>query len=176
MNVQELEYNAEFRIKFASINKSGGFEGDALEEYASIFPDVSGELFEGWRYESADRVETRFEHDRDAWGLSYENAAKDEIRVAAIEHETGIELLAIPIITGIISGVSTAAVVGLTGVLWKKWNESRGPNKLPSSLILEKVENRNDDGSIQSVKKLEVRGPIDPGSITSITTSFFGGG
>jgi len=176
MNVQDLENNAEFRIKFASVNERGGYDSDALEEYQWIFPDDHGELAEEWRYEYVGLVETRFEYERKAWALSCENVSDEEFRFAAIEHETGIELLAIPIITGIISGVSTAAIVGLTGMMWKNWKKSRGSDKLPSSLILEKVENRNNDGSIKSVIKLEVRGPIDPPTVTSTIKRFFGAG
>ena len=67
MDVQGLENNADIRIKFASINERGGYDGDALEEYQALFPENVGDLTEGWRYESVGMVETRFEHDRNTW-------------------------------------------------------------------------------------------------------------
>lgn len=37
MNVQELEYNADIRIKFASINGKGKYYRDTHEEYELFF-------------------------------------------------------------------------------------------------------------------------------------------
>ena len=153
-DVQRLENDAEIRIKFASINDRGGYDGDAWIEYQKIFPDPEGELPGGWRYQDVGMVMTRFENTRTAYRLKH---ADLEEGAAAVEHETGLELVLI----GVASGVATAAVVGLSKWLWKKWQESRPADSLPPSIIVERVTEWKPDGTILRSERYEVRGPLE---------------
>ncbi len=167
MEVQELENNADIRIKFASINGRGAYDDDANEEYRTLFPEKAGDLAEGWRYEDVGRIETRFEYDRNAWRLEHPSS---DIETAAVEHETGIEIL----VLGIASGVGTAAIVGLSKWFWCKWKDIR-PNKLPSSFVAEKVTERDADGRIRCVERIELRGPIDSFTANAVIEQVFEG-
>ena len=62
MDIQKLENNADIRIKFASINERGGYDGDSHDEYRALFPQTTGKLTEGWQYEYVGLIETRFEY------------------------------------------------------------------------------------------------------------------
>jgi hypothetical protein len=168
MEVQELENNADIRLKFASINERGGYDGDAAEEYQALFPENAGDLTEGWRYESVGVIETRFEYDRNAWRLAHPSC---DFEAAAVEHETGIEIL----VLGIASGVGTAAIVGLGKWLWRKWRDVRDPNKQSSSFVAEKVTERGADGKIRRVERIEMRGPVEATAVNAAIEQLFEG-
>ena len=165
MDIQKLENNADIRIKFASINERGGYDGDSHDEYRALFPQTTGKLTEGWQYEYVGLVETRFEYDRSAWRLKHQSSG---ITVATIEHETGIEIL-----VGIASGVATAAIIGLSKWLWNQWQDVRGPNKRSSSLVAEKVTERDTDGNIRYIERIEIRGPIDTTTVNAAIEQIF---
>ncbi len=171
MDIQKLERNADIRIKFASINDLGGYDGDADEEYQSFFPKKEGKLEGDWVYKEVDGfIETRYEATRGAWELCHNPT---QAQIAAVKHETGIEIL---ILTGIASGVGTSAVIGLVKWGWKKWNTLRSSkaNKVESGFIIEKVTDRFPDGRIRTVEKRELRPPLDHEVVNKCLTETFG--
>ena len=125
-NVQEMELSADFRIKFASIDDRGNYRSDASEEYVSLFDEAP----ENWRVQQTGEVTTRREGQRSAWLLESDTGI-----IGAVEHETGLEILAI----GIATNVAAAAIIGAAAWAWKRWNTSREgkPGKLQSSLECE---------------------------------------
>jgi hypothetical protein len=152
MDVQKLEYDADFRIKFASINAKGGLDGDAHHpEYELFFAELPND----WtRHECPNPIETRFEWRRRAWVLRHSHSGTE---IAAVEHETGIEIL-----VAIGAGLATEALVVLIKWGWGKWKATRAnlPNKVEPSLILENVSSRTPDGRILTIGRLEMRGPL----------------
>jgi hypothetical protein len=60
-------------------------------------------------------VDTLFEHTREGWHLR-----SDDGDIAAIEHETGIEIL-----VGIGIGLAVNAISGFTTAAWKEWRRRR---------------------------------------------------
>jgi hypothetical protein len=82
-----------------------------------------------------------------------------------VEHETGIEIL-----VGIAAGVGTAALVRFAKWAWKAWKTLRSAqsNNQPSmqpkvepSLVIEMVRDLLPDGGIRTLKRSDVRGPVD---------------
>lgn len=71
------------------MNERGCYEWDASEEYQILFPECSGDLTEGWRYENAGMIETKSGSDI-AWRLIHPTS---DIEAAAFRHETGIEIV-----------------------------------------------------------------------------------
>jgi len=159
MDVQELEYNADMRIKFASINEKGQYVGDAhYDLYDSFIMEVVQEA--SWLPTEVPQIETKHEYMRRAWIFS-----KSTDQIAVVEHETGVEIL-----VGITAAVAAAAIVGFTKWAWKEWKKLRSsqPNDLgftvpnvEPSLVIEIVTDRWADGRIRTLKRSEVRGPVD---------------
>ncbi len=149
-----MEKLAHLRIKFASIDERG-YVGDSHEEYNEIFIKLPS----GWTCKDTGLIETRREGSRRSWLLKC-----DEVVLGAVEHETGLEILAINVATGLV----TAALLGLAGFLWKKWNSLRAgkPNKVTSSLELE-YETRLSDGSTRRVR-ISYSGPLDQNQINDL--------
>ena len=153
-DVQFLGKQRGIRIKFASINADGGYEDDCHDEYITVFPETTGDLAEDWKYSTVDgMIDTRFEHTRSAWRFSYR---ENKVAVAAVEHETGVEIL-----VGIAAGVATEAISGLVKWAWNKWSEARRIKVLAPSLVLERVTERFPDASIRCMERSEIRGRID---------------
>ncbi len=151
MDIQKVEYNADLRIKFASINENGGWNYDAIQEYTQFFDEFPND----WVYsENTSQIETRFDFQRRAWVLTHSDSKTE---IAVVEHESGIEFL---IAVGI--GLSTEAIISLVKWGWKKWNTSRETlgKKLEPSLILENVTSRRPDGQILTVERMEFRAPL----------------
>lgn len=151
MDIQKLEFNADIRIKFATITETGKMDGDAWQEYLDLFSDT----IEGWTFKKYDGyIDTRTAWQRSAWYLTY---ADGETEMAAVEHETGMEIL-----IGIVSGVATEAIVAFVKWGWAKWKASRAkePQKIEPSLVIERVTERTKEGIIRTIDRLEIRGPL----------------
>lgn len=162
MDVQKLEFDTDLRVKFASINEKGGYEGDAHEEYAVFF----AQLNKDWSYvEVEEPIETRFEWTRNAWVLTHEPT---QTQIAAVEHETGIEIL-VSVGAGIVSTVAAEAIISFVKWGWGKWNSSRDSvsGKVNSSLVVESVTDRFPDGRIRRVDRLEIREPLKADLVSS---------
>ena len=123
---QRTEGACDLRIKFAAITPWGDIVGDADDEYDHVF-DV---LPEGWRASRLGLIETRTEAERMAWHLT-----DGRVDLVAVEHETGLELLLIPIAIN----VASAAILGFTKWGWRRWRELRQdpphPKEDPSLVI-----------------------------------------
>lgn len=145
--VQEMEQSADFRVKFAAII-NGSYVPDAHEEYDDIFHDIPV----SWTCAKAGNIQTRRDGIRQSWLLE-----SDKVSLGAVEHETGLEILAL----NVASGIVTAGIIGLTTFLWKKWNtlRTKKPNKVTTSLECE-YETRLSYGSARKVR-ISYSGPLD---------------
>jgi len=118
MELQEFEDQADLRIKFASMKGQRPLS-DAGPEYDGLFRDKDGRPAEwlpvGWQVGDTAMVETLFEHTRQAWRVH-----SDVGDIAAVEHETGIEIL---VAIGI--GLSVNAITGFTTSAWREWRRRR---------------------------------------------------
>jgi hypothetical protein len=155
--MQPIEYNPPLKIKFASIDENGELVGDASQEYTALFPNPSTKLEGGWvatKYEMAE-AKNAYLHHR-TWILT-----NDKIRIAAVAHETGMELLIDPV-KEIAIGVATAGVTSVITWLWNKWRDSRKDraNKVESSYVIETVSEVLPDGKSRKITRLELRGPV----------------
>ena len=154
MDVQELEYKADIRIKFASINdKTGGYDDDTHSViYEPFFREMEGD----WWPQQNSPIETRFDYNRDAWVLSHRSTGA---QIAAVEHESGIELL----VTGIAVSLASTAIVGFVKWAWNKWKKIRSslPDRIEPSLQTEVVTEKFPDGRIRRTQRFEYRGPLD---------------
>jgi hypothetical protein len=126
MNVQQLEYDAPLRIKFASMDKNGRLVGNAGPyHYDFLFSDDSTMLEGGWTVRRSDNIHTRQEPSQERNGHRTWILSKDKIQIAAVEHEDGIELL-FDMVKDVTVQVGTAAVTSLITLMWSKWRKSRG--------------------------------------------------
>jgi hypothetical protein len=124
----KVETTTALRVKFASMDIRGNTVSDAnnVEEYSGFFDDLP----EGWSAEPVGLIETRTEATRQAWHLS--DGKNDFI---AVEHETGLEVLVTPVVTGLV----VKAVTTLVDWGWKRWTGRRKdvPYKEETSLVIE---------------------------------------
>lgn len=149
MTVKDLVNEHKLRIKFPSLDDQGHYLRDASEEYQQFFHDLPS----NWSLTGKEEVTTRLERYRKAWILEH-----GELQIAAVEHETGLEILA-----GIAAGVGTAAIVGFTKWAWEKWKEYRANlSKHPSFLFIEELIEQNADGSTRIYRRTELRDPESP--------------
>lgn len=125
---QRIELETRFRIKFAAIDLRGDLVGDAHDEYRSFFD----QLPPGWSATMLpDQIETRTEHLRPAWHLT-----NSEQEVLAVEHETGVEILLIGVLTTVIA----EGLIAFTRWGWKRWGGLRRHStyqKVNPSLVIE---------------------------------------
>jgi hypothetical protein len=151
MDVEQLELNAPLRIKFASMDKNENLIGDAGPEYNMLFPNLSTLLESGWIATGSQKIHTRTEsYNHRTWILSHEN-----LRIVAVEHETGIEFL-IDTFKDVSVQVATAAVTSLISFLWTKWRaarKSRGTNFVESTYVKETLK-ISPDGSKTYTREL----------------------
>src|SRR5919106_2468034 len=146
--LQQLENAPALRIKFASIRKDGSLEPDASSDYVPFFAALTAEVTDWVDAPNTLSVQTRYEHQRDAHVLRH-----DATEIAAVEHETGIEV----IVAGVAINIASAALLGLASWSWSKWKEVRdaqkasGVEKLEPSLVLEGVKERNEDGDPKEI-------------------------
>ena len=163
-DIQSLENDADIRIKFASVNSRGGYDGDSHHEYRNMFPEHEGELVAGWRYaRTAGHVLTRFEYERDAWRLDHPDL---DIRGGAVEHETGVEIL----VASFLAPLAVEATVALVKWMWRKWSTSRSPGTVSPSLVVEVVTERSEHGAIRTTQSWTVRGPIEAEEAAKLLT------
>jgi hypothetical protein len=77
-------------------------------------------------------IETRTEDLRPASELS-----DGERALIAVQHETGIEIILIPIIVGAVSAILADSVTGFIKWSWKRWQSVRQQRKEdPASLVI----------------------------------------
>ena len=117
---QGLEHAAPLRLKFASLSDHGELQADANLDYPPFF---AGLPEEGWTLTQLGLIETRTESAREAWELS-----DGQFGLVAVEHETGIELILIPILVGVAAPLLTDAIcecrTGWSGTGWSGWSWS----------------------------------------------------
>jgi hypothetical protein len=150
--LQQLEYQADLRIKLASLDGKSRYVADACGEYVGLFADLPS----GWRTAAEPvTIETRSEATRRAWLLS-----SGGTEVGAVEHETGLEfVLAI--------GGSVAAAATYDLIRWglSTWLERRAAarakdrDKAPTFLEIERTR-RDADGQILGSETIRLRGPV----------------
>ena len=104
----------------------------------------------GFEAKSAAQVETKTEYLRDAWIVS-----TGRPRIAAVAHETGIEIL-IGIGVGVATSVAAAAIIEFSKMAWQRWRDRR-TDKLEPSLVLE---GRVRVGEDWKIIRTEHRGPL----------------
>jgi hypothetical protein len=109
---QQLEESAPLRIKFAAMNDRGDLISDASEEYLRFFSPLPGD----WRASSLGTISTRREYMQPAWLVS-----QGEFSLVAVEHETGIELILVGIVTAVLSDAATSFIKWA----WGRWQELR---------------------------------------------------
>jgi hypothetical protein len=81
-------------VKFASIDDRGYLQGDSNQDYAPLFAALPG----NWMQTPLGMVETRREY-----LLAASQLSDGESELVAVEHETGIELILIPVVTGLLT-------------------------------------------------------------------------
>lgn len=122
---QRLELAAPLRIKFAAIDPLGNVYGDASEEYSHFFAPLP----DGWSAVRLGEINSRLGYPQTAWHMSQE-----ELDLVAVEHETGIELIFLGVVTNIVS----AAAMGFIKWAWSRWQGLRQDTpKRSSSVVIE---------------------------------------
>jgi hypothetical protein len=122
---QRVELSAPLRIKFATIDPSGSVYGDAFEEYSQFF----AQLPDGLSADKLGEISSRFGNPQTAWYMS-----QKELDLVAVEHETGIELIFLGVVTSLLS----AAAMGFIKWAWNRWQGLRKASpKQPSSVVIE---------------------------------------
>jgi hypothetical protein len=155
--LQQLENGPALRIKFASIRNDGSLASDAGSDYGPFFAALAAEITDWAEEPNTLSVQTRYEYQRDAHVLRH-----GATEVAAVEHETGIEV----IVAGVAINIASAALLGLASWSWSKWKQVRGAQQAPGvekvdpSLVLEGIRARNEDGGPKEIVRVERRGPL----------------
>jgi hypothetical protein len=180
MNLQNFENERDLMIKFASLTDAGRLIDDAHEEYIGLFDNLPDE----WVIEHKGIVQTTKAGPREGWLLRQGN-----FRIAAVAHETGLELLLI----GVATDVAAAAVIGFTAWAWSRWAEKRKYKPQPPetiqgagwtvqlpdtratpALVFEQVADRFPDGRIRETHRWEVHGPIQPENLADLISRGLG--
>jgi hypothetical protein len=153
MDTQTLEHYHGVRIKFASLRDNSWLESDCHDEY-DFFPL---EAPDGWRITHKGPIATRYDSTRDSWLFS--NGTFD---IAAVEHETGIEIL-----IAIGENVASSALVGFVVWAWARWKQARANKPMPS-LVVERIVERFPNGTERMVKRITVKGDTNAAEIDKI--------
>ena len=156
MTTQTLEKTHGVRITFASLRNDGRLDHDCHDEY-KYFPAAAPR---GWKVAASGHIRTRYDHERHSWLFS-----DGEREIAAVEHETGVEIL---IAVGV--NVGSAAIVGFATWAWARWTKSR-KTKPPSTFVAERIEERLPDGTERRVKRITVRGKLSAAQIEGVLRS-----
>jgi hypothetical protein len=160
--IQDLEYSFDTRIKFASLDRKGRYRGDALEEYESFLDGLPS----GWRREPGNfQIGTRSEGSRQAWHLR----SKDDLDVAVVEHETGLEILLVGAVAPIAISVASSAIYDLSKWGLSKWLQRRQgkASKYPTFLEIERVR-KDAGGNALGSEVIRVRAPVDDQTLRSV--------
>jgi hypothetical protein len=129
-DAQRLELAAPLRLKFASFNEQGNLWPNSDPDYPPFFEALPP----GCERTELGLIETRREHRQRASRLS-----DGQFELLAVEHETGIELILIPVGVGLL----TNAIWEFTKWAWKRWQQVRSDRSvsdrsiLPATLIIE---------------------------------------
>ena len=167
--LQQLENAPALRIKFASMRSDGSLEPDATLDYPPFFAALAAEVVDWKDDPNTQPVQTRTEHQRPAHVLRH-----DATEIAAVEHETGIEI----IVAGVAVNIASAALIGLATWSWKKWTELRkNPQdpvfqKAETALVLESVREKNIDGTPREIVRVERRGPLTAAKVSEHVRDF----
>ncbi|MGW6903593.1 hypothetical protein [Streptomyces sp. NPDC054940] len=129
---RKLEQAAPLRIKFASLDANGNLLSDSNAGYPQFFTHLLG----NWHAVQIGDIETR-DASRPGHGELHRawDVSNGELNLLAVEHETGIELIA-----AIGVGIMTDAAVGFLRWAWRQWREVRSDLPYPpvsSSVVIE---------------------------------------
>lgn len=174
MNIQDLEYYAPLRFKFASIGDDDLPRYDSNEEYRLIFPIDEVPLGDGWIASNQGVIQTEKKQFNKTWIIS-KNIFNNKINLVAQEHETGLEVLipqpVIDLAVNVGVNIMTSLITSFGKNMWDKWKSSRKSNtgliteKVEPSFIIESSTERFNDGRIKESKRFEYRGPLDGDSV-----------
>jgi hypothetical protein len=160
MDVQSAEFRPDIRIKFASITQDGGYRRDANWEYTTFFDDLP----KPWIVAEAPRIETRYEQQRLARVLK-----NDDEEIAAVDHETGLELLIIvPFGVSVAAKLTADTISGFVKWAWGKWRQTRqhfterrfNGDRVEPSLVVEVKRAEGGDGRSETRAIMTFRGPL----------------
>ena len=167
--LQQLENGPALRIKFASIRNDGSLASDATSDYVPFFNALAAEVPDWVEEPSTQFVQTRYEYQRSAHVLRH-----GATEIAAVEHETGIEV----IVAGVAINIASAALLGLASWSWNKWKQVRdtqtapGLEKVEPSLVLEGVKERDNNGAPKEIVRVERRGPLNADEVSEHVRDF----
>jgi hypothetical protein len=152
--LQTLEYSFDLKIKFASIDRNGRYVGDCSEEYNSLL----AALPQGWQQHPDEfRIQTRGAGPRRAWHLH-----RDDLRLAVVEHETGVEFLVGTIVVGMAVNLASSALYDLIKGRLRRWRETRhaATLKVPTFVEIERTR-KSPDGRTVAAEGARIRDPVD---------------
>jgi hypothetical protein len=162
MDIQQLEFNAPLRIKFASKSEHG-HPASAYDEYRDLFPDPVTPLEGDWSATRSEEIKTRPKShgQHNTWILSH-----DQIKIGAVEHEDGIEFL-----LSIASGVAVSVISPLVLRMWSKWGGLRKKYhpKETVSFVLEINSRTFPDGRSETESRIEKSGQVSDETIIEET-------
>ena len=161
MKAQEFEDQSEIRIKLGYRGPGGYLLGYAAN---SDYDSLLSERPPGWTMASPVDIETKSEGTRRAWVL-----AGHGTELAAVEHETGLEIL------GAVAALATIAQFAVWAYdRWKKVEPDPtafpGPNE--RTHLLSRTTERFPDGRERIIRTLEVRGPLDSEHLRNVIETF----
>ena len=160
MDVQSAEFRPDIRIKFASIAPDGAYRRDANWEYTTFFNDLPAP----WIVGETPRIDTRYEQQRLARVLK-----NDGEEIAAVDHETGLELLIIvPVGVAVAAKLTADTISGFVRWAWGRWRETRqhfterrfNGDRVEPSLVIEMKKAEGGDGRSVTSAIMTFRGPL----------------
>jgi hypothetical protein len=161
--LQRVEDHAPLIIKFAQLAR-GRLMSDASAMYDGLFD----QLPQGWMRGDSGLIETRTESLRCAHALTHPDL---DVAVVAVEHETGVEFLAMGVGGPLVAHAAQTLVQGM----WSQWTAQRDRTPhLPveSSLVLEGVREASADGHVRTVVRMVVSPPLSADEIPELMRRF----
>lgn len=111
MDLQAIEQGGDRRIKFVALDGKGQPLSDATEaDYKALFQKLPS----GWSIKSVRDAHTHV-------------LSKGKTELAAVEHETGLELI-LPVAQGVAAGLATKPLEDFLSWAWKRWLAVRSPD------------------------------------------------